>query len=607
MARMHIRVAGEDCRDLDVGSRLEWLLADGTGGYAMGTACGLNTRRYHGHLVAAVRPPADRMVLLDSVEAFAEITGTSYPLATNQYPGALHPEGYRHLTSFEATDSHVEWTFDLGGNEVRKRLTLTPEGCHVTFENLSKRPIKLYVRPLVCHKPYHANFRAREDYPSGLAVDEDSLSIGFGHVALRLGFAGASCQATQGWYYRFEHQREKDRGLDPIDDLFCPCELEVELDPGASWTLDATHGAGRAPAASSPSPFLVHSSTRTSIIAGYPWFTDWGRDTMISLPGICLASGLFDDARQILRDYASQVHQGLIPNRFVETGETPEYNTVDASLWFVNASYLTLKADWNEDFAREMLSAIQEIVDWYRVGTLYGIGMDPTDGLITQGVEGIQLTWMDAKIGDWVVTPRRGKPVEINGLWIHALRVLAWLTDRLGGNGAPDRQAAELAETSFHREFWNEELGWYRDTIDPSSDLLRPNQVIPLALDMGPLEPLFAEAALQAIEEHLLTPIGLRTLAPFEDGYKGRFEGPLAELDASYHQGTAWPWLLGMYVMACHRVRGADDLPDMKPMLVACGLGGVAEVYDGDPPHRPNGCPFQAWSYATLRQAGLLD
>ncbi len=603
---MHIRVNGEDCRDLEVGSRLEWLLADGAGGFAMGTASGLNTRRYHGHLVAAINPPTDRMVLLDSVEAFAEIKGISYPLTTNQYPGAIHPEGHRFLTSFEATQDEVVWTFDLGGNEVSKKLNLTPEGCHITYVNHSKRVVKLYVRPLVCHKPYHDNFRAREDYPSRLAQDDVSLSIGFGPIVLRLGFAGATCQATQGWYYRFEHERESERGLDPTDDLFCPCELAVSLEAGESWTLDATHGSGKSPAIPVASPYLVRSATRTSIIAGYPWFTDWGRDTMISLPGICLSAGLYEEARQILRDYASQMYQGLIPNRFVESGEQPEYNTVDASLWFVNASYLTLKADWDEVFAKDMLVAIQEVVDWYRVGTLFGIGMDPSDGLISQGVEGLQLTWMDAKIGDWVVTPRRGKPVEINGLWIHALRVLAWLTDRLGGDGNADRQAADLAEVSFHRAFWNEELGWYRDTVDPISDLLRPNQVIPLALEMGPIAPLFAEAALVAIEKHLLTPRGVRTLATFKEGYRGRFEGPLPELDAAYHQGTAWPWLLGMYGLACQRVRGSHTAPDVGSMLSEYGLGGIAEVYDGDAPHRPGGCPWQAWSLATLVEAGWL-
>lgn len=609
MAKMQVHLAGEDCRDVSVSSRLEWLLTDGQGGYAMGTASGINTRRYHGHWVPAVVPPTDRWVLLDSIEAHAVVSGTSYALSANQYPGALHPEGFRHLDSFEARRDAVVWSFDLGGSRLEKHLAIRPGEAQVRYVNGSNRAVTLYARPLVCHKPYHTNFRARDDYPGALEVFDDGLVVG-AEWPLELKFPGALCRATHGWYYRFERERERERGLDPLDDLFCPCELEVVLDPGMEWTLTA-RVLGVPPLSDPPSEpssiFLVRGSERTSILAGYPWFTDWGRDTMIALPGLCLKSGRVDLARAILRDYASQIRKGLIPNRFVESGAEPEYHTVDASLWFCRAAHLALMAEWDEPFARGMQAAVQEVVDWYRVGTLFGIRMDPSDGLLTQGGDDLQLTWMDAKIGDWVVTPRAGKPVEINGLWINALRVLGWLNEQLGGNGQPEREAADLAEASFHNRFWDAERGWYRDVVDPDDSSLRPNQVMAIAVEHGPFEPLHAQAALEQVRRHLLTPFGLRTLAPFEPNYAGRYEGSLAELDARYHQGTVWPYLLGFYAMACRRAGVEPELSLDDGITRTYGLGGVAEVFDGDAPHRPGGCPWQAWSHAVLIEAGLVD
>lgn len=613
---MHYEVEGENLRDLAWSSQREWLLADGRGGFSMGTISGLNTRRYHGHLVAAVHPPTDRMVLLDSVEAFVDVAGVTYGLSTNQYPGTVHPQGYRLLTRFASGPDSVCWEFDVVGVTIRKVLSLAVDGVVLRYENAGKRPIRLILRPLVCHKPYHTNFVSELSYPGHVEVAPDHLTIVHEGIGLKLAFQGCICEAVQGWYYRFEHAREADRGLDPRDDLFCPCELTCDLRPGDTFTLTATAqgpNIGPSPAietatckdplVESALQFLVRTKERTSIIAGYPWFTDWGRDTMISLSGVCLATGHVEEARLILADYASQMRQGLIPNRFVEAGETPEYNTVDASLWFVNAAYRTLEADWNDAFAAKIVSAIEEIVDWHRLGTLFGIKMDPEDGLITQGVPGVQLTWMDAKVGDWVVTPRHGKPVEINGLWINALRALAWITERMGGDPGPNREAADLAESTFHRKFWSSHYGWYFDTVDPFDAQLRPNQLIPLSLPFGPIDPVRAEAVLEACESKLLTPFGLRTLAPFELHYHGRYTGAMHELDAAYHQGTAWPWLLGIYWDAHLRTRGslpAGRYETAVAMMDQRGIGGVAEVYDGDEPQSPNGCPWQAWSVATL-------
>jgi predicted glycogen debranching enzyme len=357
--------------------------------------------------------------------------------------------------------------------------------------------------------------------------------------------------------------------------------------------------------------FVVSTESRTSIIAGYPWFTDWGRDTMISLPGILLHTGRIGAARQLLLDYSDAMRDGLIPNRFTEDGGA-DYNTVDASLWFVHAVHKTLEAEWDEEFATTIFPRLEELVERHMAGTRYGIRVDPSDGLLSQGEPGLQLTWMDAKIGDWVVTPRHGKPVEINGLWINALRVVEQVAERIGRSGTEYGLAAERAERAFDEKFWHEPRGHYADTVDTLDVSLRPNQVIAMALPFGPARGERAERALRVVEQHLLTPTGLRTLGPDEPGYQGRYEGSLPQLDAAYHQGAAWPWLLGPYCSALVRVRGDRHearriLKNARAMLAECGMGGIAEVYDGDQPQSPAGCPFQAWSVAEILRAWVED
>jgi len=313
--------------------------------------------------------------------------------------------------------------------------------------------------------------------------------------------------------------------------------------------------------------------------------------------------------------------QGLIPNRFVEKGEHPDYNTVDATLWFANAIYKTLQVEWQDDFAREMSKVLENVYDWHVRGTLFGIKVDGSDGLLSQGADGVQLTWMDAKVGDWVVTPRHGKPVEINALWINALRVLEWLSETLEKAGFGKelahkasfyRKEAERAASSFELKFWHENLGHYLDTVDPDDATMRPNQVIAMAVPFTPVDPNHAKRALGAVERELLTPVGLRSLGQKEPGYKGKYVGPLPELDAAYHQGTVWPWLMGSYVTATvrftgDRKEGKKLLRYAKDMLSEYGLGGIAEVYDGDLPQSPGGCPYQAWSLAEFLRAWSED
>ncbi|MCB8932352.1 MAG: amylo-alpha-1,6-glucosidase [Fimbriimonadaceae bacterium] len=617
------------CRNFELASNREWLLTNGLGGYAMGTVSCANTRRYHGHLVAAITPPTGRTLLLANLDAYIQTDGSPVGISTNQYPGALNPGGYLYLDSFSCGAS-VEWVWKAAGAIVRKRIEMVPgeNTAAITFSNVGEQPFQLTLRPLVCHRSHHADFEASEAYPDHLVFPKGQTVLTHRGVSLHLVHEGAQRIPVQGWYYRFEHMRELERGLQARQDLYCPCELKWELLPGEDAVLVAStlEAPGTPTEAPSEAPshllapwlrdacrrFVVRTPQRSTLIAGYPWFTDWGRDTMIALPGICLVGGDVEDARSILRAYASQMHQGLIPNRFVEHGGQPEYNTVDATLWFVNAIYKTLDREWDPDLAAEMMRAIRDVVDWHVRGTLFGIGVDPKDGLLRQGEVGVQLTWMDAKVGQWVVTPRHGKPVEVNGLWVNALRVAAWLAERLGEDPTPFATLADRAEASFRDRFWSESQGHYLDTVDPSDASLRPNQVLAMALPFSPATGEHAVRALQTVERELLTPYGLRTLGPKASGYHGRFEGPLSELDAAYHQGTVWPWLIGPYATALVKLTGdrleaRRVLKGTREMLSEYGLGGIAEVYDGDSPHRPGGCPWQAWSVAEILRAWIED
>jgi glycogen debranching enzyme len=618
-----------DCKSLDISTRREWILTNGLGGYASGTASGINTRRYHGLLVAATQPPAGREVLLAAIDAFIGHGPDKFGISSNQYPGAIFPEGFLYLRSFTFNNS-ATWIYEAKGLKAQRTIHMFrgANAIRIDYQNIGDKTFDLTLRPLVCHKPYHTNFRERPGYPAHIQFLPGMTAIENDGIPLVIRHEGATREPVQGWYYRFEHAREAERGLDSRDDLYCPCEFDYELDPGQTISLfaalgDFTPPIGEPTATDDSSDllealkaaarnFIVETPRRASIIAGYPWFTDWGRDTMVSLPGICLHTGRVDLARRILSDFGKQTFQGLIPNRFVEDGETPDYNTVDGTLWYANAIYKTLETEWDEAFAREMLAVLKQVYVWHKAGTLYGIKVDPGDGLLTQGERGVQLTWMDAKVGDWVVTPRHGKPVEVNGLWINMLRILEWLCGQLDEDASEYVAAAERAEQWFELKFFHEQRGHYVDTVDPLDVTLRPNQVIAMALPFGPAKGEKAKRALEIVQRELLTPNGLRTLGPQEMNYHGRFEGPLPQLDAAYHQGTAWPWLLGQYATAAVKINGDHAaaraaLDGALKMLSDYGLGGIAEVYDGDAPQRPNGCPWQAWSVGELLRSMIED
>ncbi len=656
-------------------SAREWLVTNGIGGYASASLAGANTRRYHGLLVAALTPPTGRTVLLSKVEETATLDGNSLELSANQYPGTIHPKGFRLLESFRPWPA-AEFQFRLRKDVVLSKRIWMEHGRNTTYVQytLVKSPVSIGLRltPLTCFKDYHSEFHANPGFPHSLSLLEQEGSLKLkgspDGPELRILVSGAGWERADFWNYNVEHAREMERGLDWREDLYCPGHFLLGLSPGQSVTLVGTienefqapedswrellkrqqyliAAAGakddyacalalaadafvieqetfgqRVPARSSSSnanspPASHHSPSRSTIIAGYHWFSDWGRDTMISLPGLCVSTGRLSVAREILLSFAEYISDGMLPNRFPDRGEQPEYNTVDATLWYFQALWeYFLKAPDDLQTLRTLWPNLKEIIDWHLRGTRYGIGVDETDGLLRAGAPGVQLTWMDARVGDWVVTPRIGKPVEINALWYNALRVMENLSEKVQDYRGHYSRLAQRAESGFKSAFVRSDgLGLY-DVISPDGpdQAIRPNQVFAVSLPHSPISKAIQRKVVDVVAEHLLTPAGLRTLAPDDTAYKSVYRGGPSERDGAYHQGTVWPWLLGPFVEAHLRVY--EDKAAAKNLIVPLierlslqGIGFLSEIADAEPPHAPNGCIAQAWSVAeSLRLWKLL-
>jgi predicted glycogen debranching enzyme len=621
----------------------EWLEADGLGGFASGTVAGARTRRYHALLLAATRPPGGRMVLVNGLEVWLETATGHFALSTQRYtPDVTYPDGDRRIVAFRA-DPWPCWTFRAeDGTELTQEIVAHHGHAEVALRWRLAAHVgaRLTVRPLLSGRDYHALHHDNPafDFTPEINGEEITWRPYQGVPAISL-LSNGRYEHQPIWYRNFRYEAERERGLDFVEDLASPGVLSWELaerdavlvlhvsdetaperiaEARARAILAAEtkrRAALGAPLQRAANAYVVRRTGGKTIIAGYPWFTDWGRDTFIALRGLMTLPGGLDLARDILLAWAPTVSQGMVPNRFPDAGEQPEYNAVDASLWYVVAAHEYLgAAERPPDAEVELLHrAIDEIVAGYCAGTRFGIRMDD-DGLIAAGVPGVQLTWMDAKIGDWVVTPRIGKPVEIQALWLNALRIAATRSPELS-------DLADRALTSFRARFWND--GSLFDVVDVdhvcgrNDPSLRPNQIfaaggLPLAL----LEPDQACRVVETVEKQLLTPMGLRSLAPGEPAYQGRYEGGVRERDGAYHQGTVWPWLIGPFVEAWLRQRGfapearreADRrfLAPLRAHVGVAGIGHVSEIADGDPPHTPRGCPFQAWSLGELLRLSRL-
>jgi predicted glycogen debranching enzyme len=646
-------------------SQREWLVTNGIGGFASSTVSLNNTRRYHGLLFASLRPPVERIAMVSKLEVTANYGEHSVALATNEYAdGTIAPLGYCRLESFHLDGLIPVWRWLLGDVRIEQRIWMThgANTTYVSFERIGgSKPLSIELQPLCTYRDYHSQQRGARDFRIGTITDGIEL-IAFDQAQpLRITGDDLRFTIAPQWNWNFKHAAETERGLDDLEDLFRPAILTFGLPAGMTRTVVlSAERTAPAPAAKAlagermrqqgiiaclgesmrggpasgesvsddvpverlalaADQFIVErrdgdgKTLGLTVIAGYPWFCDWGRDTMIALPGLTLATGRADIARSVLQTFGHFVSRGMLPNRFADAGETPEYNTADASLWFFVAVHHYLRHTNDREFRSWIYPILDDMLQWHIRGTRFGIQMDPEDSLLRAGEAGVQLTWMDAKVGDWIVTPRIGKPVEINALWFNAVCILRDLSAPLAAPEVTSRYAALAAEIekNFRSRFWNASGGYLFDVIDgPEHDdaSLRPNQIFALSL---PYVLIYDEAARRIVDicaRELWTPVGLRSLAASDSRYVAQYQGAPLQRDGAYHQGTVWSWLLGPFATAHYRAY--DDAPAALEFLRGVGahlreacIGQVSEIMDGQAPFVPRGCIAQAWGVAEILRA----
>jgi len=657
---MSIRMNREITQDFERAAGIEWLETNGLGGWAGTTVSGAHSRRYHGLLVAATQPPVERTVLLSRLDEILHFAGDSFELGCNRFPGAIAPRGFEYLASFRK-DLFPVFEYEAGGIRLRKTVAAV-DGENTTlvlYEVLeSPGPFVMSLRPFLAARDQHALTAA----PAGQG-DGPAPAIGFSDGLLRAHTAedipemfvlvpGADFQANPQWWYRFEYELDRRRGFDFQEDLWTPGIFSRELAAGDRLgvvlstedprgrdafalfekerrrrekilkVLPAEDGLARSLALAADSFIVRKGANQRMVVAGYPWFGERSRDTMIALPGLCLVTGRADDAKKILRTFAKALDQGVLPDRLAERGAEPALGAADASLWFAVAVWKYLLATGDEAFVREtLLPAVRKVVHWYQKGTRHGIRVD-ADGLLLAGTPETAVTWMDGRIDGRPVTPRDGKAVEVNALWVNTLRILAELEARLGeaADAKALTQKAKRAEKRFQELFWNEAAGQLDDVVGGGGDAesrdtsLRPNQIFALSLPFPLLPKEKAARVLEAVEAKLYTPVGLRTLAPDHADYHAVYTGGFDSREAAYHQGTVWAWLLGPYLTALVRVHGAagrkkarEVVAALEPRLAEAGVGSISEVFDGEAPHSPGGCIARAWSVAEVLRAYVED
>lgn len=651
----------EVCGDLSVATKREWLVTNGIGGYASGTIANMLTRRYHGLLMAALKPPLGRTLLLAKLDETVEYdgiypeSGRFYPLHVNRWThGGVEPDGHHRLNRFHLEGTTPVWTYACANALLEKRIWMQP-GANTTYIHYrltrATGPMSLSIKAFGNYRDYHSTV-IMNDWSPDIDETEGGLRIQMHDAATPYYLLSdrATIAPRQDWYEDFYLSVEEYRGQNDVtEDHLYVGKLQTTLRPGDEFTVVASTEAnplldGAAAYAERlayeaelleragelhgisgvwPQPlkqlvlsadqFIVKRPTAAdpqgkSIIAGYHWFSDWGRDTMVALPGLTLTTGRPEVAASILRTYAQFVDQGMLPNRFPDAGETPEYNTVDATLWYFIALHAYFEATGDEALLRELYPTLVDIIDWYRRGTRYNIHMDESDGLLYAGETGEQLTWMDAKVDDWVVTPRAGKPVEISALWYNALRIMEAFSTELDKDPTPYAALAQQVEDGFER-FWNEEMGYCYDVVDtPAGEpdgSLRPNQLLAISLPHSPLSAARQRSVVDACARHLLTAHGLRTLSQDDEAFIGHYGGDQLKRDSAYHQGTVWSWLIGPFISAHLRVYG--DLEQARSYLTPLlynmadhGVGSISEIFDGEAPFTPRGCIAQAWGVAEV-------
>ncbi len=662
-----IRLTQEALSRFDEALQKEWLVTNGLGGYASSTVLGINTRKYHGLLVAALHPPANRTVCLEKLDEEAWIGNNVYPLGANEFRDVIFPRGYQFLKEFSVSP-FPRYVYHVQGIEVAKTIFMpTDKNATVavyTVLNGNGSEVKFRVHPLLTCRHFHLVVDKTRS-PLGLSQQHSGREVA---VTFNRPKATVAARATEGvfvetknWIERLYYREEDKRGESSIDDCYQPGYFEIAVSPeqkaefaivtaaseSSLETKETLDGVGsttsdvesllereleqrsrallefyssykEAPTSDwlnwillAADTFIVHGAgDRASVIAGYFWFETWGRDTFISLPGLMLATGRFKDAEKLLADFQRHCKQGLMPNCVEDTHGEPSYNTVDATLWYVNTVLQYLKYTGNFNFVKQQLWAtLQTIVDSHAEGAAFGIRLD-SDGLLAHGP---RLTWMDAKVDGAAVTPRAGKAVEIQALWYNTLRTMHILASRFEENRLAEKYAemAVNARTSFNQKFWNTEKACLFDVVGEfgADAALRPNQIIAAALDFTMLDKAKCEQVVDVVQRELLTPCGLRTLARDDPRYKGVYVGDRRSRDQAYHNGTVWAWLLGPFTTAFLKAKSHGDswleyaekhviVPLFAQQILQAGLGTVSEVFDGDSPHVPRGCIAQAWSVA---------
>ena len=682
--------------DVQAGLDHEWLVTNGLGGYAAGSIVGATTRSYHGLLVAALRPPVERFVLVTKIDETIDFPdGRSLKLGVNEYQdGTIDPQGHNYLKKVALEGDIPCFTYALGDTltlekrvwmEYGQNMTYVQYMLHGAFDEDSEKSnhtLTLTLYPFCAYRDHHSATQGSSDWHFLVENEGNRCCVrAYEGAATLTMIAGPAATFTPAdvWYWNVQHRRERERGLPDHEDVYQPGYFRMHIAPGMRMTLvlsaetelpgefgRAQHEENVAQALlrhqrrirqllaiahrsvtnlSQQDPVLARlvvaadqfivarpeqaadektrktsirlSPNRKTVIAGYPWFTDRGRDSMIALPGLLLSTGRYSEARGLLKAFASFAQNGLIPNRFPDSGEAPEYNTADATLWMFDAlrTYLATTGDWS--LLKEFFPVLRDIIDWHVRGTSYGIGIDAHDGLLHAGAPGVQLTWMDAKFDDQVVTPRRGKPVEVNALWYSALSYMESWAVRLSTDATQYSQMRTKVRQNFAARFWYEDGGYLYDVVDVEGEAgkndaaLRPNQLFAASLNRDLLSERQVMSIFQKVTDHLLAPAGLRSLSPSDPAYHPHFNGSRQERDEAYHQGTVWQWLIGPYIdvhLRIHNDRKALRLllqPMIDQLWKAC-LGTISEVAEPEPPFTPAGCFAQAWSIAEVLRCWLL-
>ena len=677
---MNLQFGREVCSNLEIAESREWLVTNGIGGYASGTIAGVLTRRYHGLLVGALKPPVARTLLLTKLDETIQYNGRFYDLFTNRWAdGTVEPQGYLNIESFHLEGTTPVWNFAFADGLLEKCIWMQ-QGANTTYIRYSykrgSKPLTLSLKALVNHRDYHGKTEGRSLFSINRLRKQGLEIKAFPEAANLYLFAtqedqtsNFSWEINNTWYRDFALAVEKYRGLDEVEDHLHAATVKITLQPGDSITFVASTESNpqldskvslqeknnresklinlwyfsnflsTKPHTRQPNHWieqlvlaadqfivdrpLTDNPEGKTIIAGYPWFTDWGRDTMIALPGLTISTGRYEIAKTILRTFAKYLDRGMLPNVFPDAGLTPEYNTVDATLWYFEAILTYYAATKDREFLAELFPLLAEIIDWHIKGTRYNIRMDD-DGLLYAGEAGVQLTWMDAKVGNWVVTPRIGKPVEVNALWYNALVCMVSFAQILGESGTKYQELSAKTRSHFDR-FWYESGGYCYDVIDTpegNDTSFRPNQIFAVSLPSinlsedwdkcpSPLHKTQQKMIVDKVGQKLLTSYGLRSLDSDNPDYVGIYGGNQLKRDGSYHQGTTWGWLIGHFIQAHLRIYNNPELAHsfLSPManhLQDGCIGSISEIFDGDVPFTPRGCFAQAWSVAEVLRGWLM-